>query len=182
MVPGPVFGWSIWRQYPAHGLDWDGSRLARLGSSVHASRASQRGVSMAWVGTAVLALGSGGPPSLVTGGPPAPGVWWWMILAPIFLGEPRLCTQKMVVRARTWRGLHQPGVGCHPAVCARSLLVCLQLWVLTLLGPPMALRQILFGFILSSPVSFETTRSFGRSSPPLRLSNPESPERPLGIR
>ena len=31
-----------------------------------------------------------GPPSLVTGGPPAPGVWWWMILAPIFLGEPRL--------------------------------------------------------------------------------------------
>ena len=27
-----------------------------------------------------------GPPSLVTGGPPAPGVWWWMILAPIFLG------------------------------------------------------------------------------------------------
>ena len=48
---------------------------------------------MAWVGTAVLALGSGGPPSLVTGGPPAPGVWWWMILAPIFLGEPRLCTQ-----------------------------------------------------------------------------------------
>ena len=30
--------------------------------------------------------------------------------------------------------------------------------------------------------SFETTRSFGRSSPPLRLSNPESPERPLGIR
>ena len=123
-----------------------------------------------------------GPPSLVTGGPPAPGVWWWMILAPIFLGEPRLCTQKMVVRARTWRGLHQPGVGCHPAVCARSLLVCLQLWVLTLLGPPMALRQILFGFILSSPVSFETTRSFGRSSPPLRLSNPESPERPLGIR
>ena len=37
-----------------------------------------------------------GPPSLVTGGPPAPGVWWWMILAPIFLGEPRLCTQKMV--------------------------------------------------------------------------------------
>ena len=27
--------------------------------------------------TAVLALGSGGPPSLVTGGPPAPGVWWW---------------------------------------------------------------------------------------------------------
>ena len=41
---------------------------------------------MAWVGTAVLALGSGGPPSLVTGGPPAPGVWWWMILAPIFLG------------------------------------------------------------------------------------------------
>ena len=36
--------------------------------------------------TAVLALGSGGPPSLVTGGPPAPGVWWWMILAPIFLG------------------------------------------------------------------------------------------------
>ena len=109
-------------------------------------------------------------------------IWWWMILAPIFLGEPRLCTQKMVVRARTWRGLHQPGVGCHPAVCARSLLVCLQLWVLTLLGPPMALRQILFGFILSSPVSFETTRSFGRSSPPLRLSNPESPERPLGIR
>ena len=24
-----------------------------------------------------------GPPSLVTGGPPAPGVWWWMILAPM---------------------------------------------------------------------------------------------------
>ena len=92
---------------------------------------------MAWVGTAVLALGSGGPPSLVTGGPPAPGVWWWMILAPIFLGEPRLCTQKMVVRARTWRGLHQPGVGCHPPRCATSslpgsshsvlLIVCLGL-------------------------------------------------------
>ena len=43
---------------------------------------------VAWVGTAVLALGSGGPPSLVTGGPPAPGVWWWMILAPIFLVLP----------------------------------------------------------------------------------------------
>ena len=49
-------------------------------------------------------------------------IWWWMILAPIFLGEPRLCTQKMVVRARTWRGLHQPGVGCHPPRCATSSL------------------------------------------------------------
>ena len=64
-------------------------------------------------------------------------IWWWMILAPIFLGEPRLCTQKMVVRARTWRGLHQPGVGCHPPRCATSslpgsshsvlLIVCLGL-------------------------------------------------------
>ena len=61
-----------------------------------------------------------------------------MILAPIFLGEPRLCTQKMVVRARTWRGLHQPGVGCHPPRCATSslpgsshsvlLIVCLGLF------------------------------------------------------
>ena len=60
---------------------------------------------VAWVGTAVLALGSGGPPSLVTGGPPAPGVWWWMILAPIFLGEPRLCTQKMVAKGIDWGGV-----------------------------------------------------------------------------
>ena len=45
------------------------------------------------VGTAVLALGSGGPPSLVTGGPPAPGVWW-----PSFLGDRGpSCTWGLVV-------------------------------------------------------------------------------------
>ena len=49
-----------------------------------------------------------GPPSLVTGGPPAPGVWWWMILAPIFLGEPRLCPRSRWCFALIWRGLHHP--------------------------------------------------------------------------
>ena len=83
---------------------------------------------MAWVGTAVLALGSGGPPSLVTGGPPAPGVWWWMILAPIFLGEPRLCTQKMVAKGIDWGGvlvLALPLFWSWCPRCSSSSSVCL---------------------------------------------------------
>ena len=51
-----------------------------------------------------------GPPSLVTGGPPAPGVWWWMILAPIFLGvllfDPG--AGPCWVAWWAWQGAHRP--------------------------------------------------------------------------
>ena len=76
---------------------------------------------VAWVGTAVLALGSGGPPSLVTGGPPAPGVWWWMILAPIFLGV--LLFDPAGVRACGWSWIHLLGWRVHAGgshLCVRS--------------------------------------------------------------
>ena len=61
-----------------------------------------------------------GPPSLVTGGPPAPGVWWWMILAPIFLGEPRLWVwwlgpaKLASASSGPWCVLDRLMVGCHP--------------------------------------------------------------------
>ena len=53
-------------------------------------------------------------------------IWWWMILAPIFLGEPRLCTQKMVAKGIDWGGV----LGGIAAVLAPIFLVSSLLIIL----------------------------------------------------